>query len=289
MQQFRAPDFALLCRSIDSLALGFRRTFDYWYSQNALLAADRRKDEFLATLAHELRNPLAPIRQSVRIAAHEGATPEQVRWGHSVIERQAAHMARLLDDLLDVSRVTRGHLEVRKARVALNGVVEAAVETAKPVIDAGQHSLRVELPAETLYLDVDSLRISQVLGNLLTNAAKYTPKGGEIRLIAERQGNEVLLRVIDTGIGLRPEELPRIFAMFAQVTPTLDRKDGGLGIGLALAKALVGLHGGMLEAHSPGPGKGSEFVVRLAIAPEGAPPETPPPPGESQPAAGAAK
>jgi signal transduction histidine kinase len=236
-------------------------------SEERLIVADRRKDEFLAMLAHELRNPLAPIRQSVRIATNDNVTPEQQRWGLSVIERQAAHMARLLDDLLDVSRITRGRLEVRRTHAALKDIVDSAVETAKPAIDAGQHDLRVELPAETLKLEVDTLRMAQVLGNLLTNAAKYTPKGGNIRLVAEKQAGEVVIRVCDNGIGLREEDMPRIFAMFAQVTPTPDRKDGGLGIGLALARALVELHGGRLEARSDGPGKGSEFSVRLALAP----------------------
>jgi PAS domain S-box-containing protein len=252
--------------AITGVVLVFRDATQERAAQNALLIADRRKDEFLATLAHELRNPLAPIRQSVRIASHADVTPEQMRWSLSVIERQAAHMARLLDDLLDVSRVTRGRLEVRRERVEIRGIVEAAVETAQPVIDAGKHRLRLELPAEPLHIDADAMRIAQVLGNLLTNAAKYTPPQGEIRLTAARDGDEVVLRVIDNGIGLKPDDLPRIFAMFAQVTPTVDRKEGGLGIGLALSKALIGLHGGRLDAHSAGPGKGSEFTVRLALA-----------------------
>jgi signal transduction histidine kinase len=236
-------------------------------SEERLIAADRRKDEFLAMLAHELRNPLAPIRQSVRIATNENVTPEQRRWSLGVIERQAAHMARLLDDLLDVSRITRGRLEIRRSRAALSAIVETAVETARPAIDAGQHALRVELPAESPVLEVDPLRMAQVIGNLLTNAAKYTPKGGEIQLVAERRAGEVLIRVIDNGIGLRAEDLPQIFGMFSQVTPTPDRKDGGLGIGLALARALVELHGGRIEARSAGPGQGSEFSVRLAHSP----------------------
>jgi PAS domain S-box-containing protein len=248
------------------VVLVFRDATSERAAQNALRLADRRKDEFLATLAHELRNPLAPIRQAAGLAAHPNATPEQIKWSHAVIERQTVHMARLLDDLLDVSRITRGHLEVRRARTSLKAVVEDAVETARPVIDARKHTLTVDLPATPIELDVDSLRIAQVLGNLFTNAAKYTAPGGIIRLAAERDGNSVLIRVIDNGIGLAPEDLPKIFEMFAQVKPTLDRKDSGLGIGLALSKALVQLHGGTLEGRSAGLGKGSEFSVRLPLA-----------------------
>jgi len=246
------------------VVLVFRDATKERAAQNALLTADRRKDEFLATLAHELRNPLAPIRQAASLASHANATAEQIIYSNGVIERQAAHMARLLDDLLDVSRITRGRLEVRRSRVTLRSVVDAAVETARPAIDARKHELRIELPAEAVLLDVDALRIAQVFGNLLTNAAKYTPAQGVITLIAAREGGEAVVRVIDTGIGLAAEDLPRIFQMFAQVRPTLDRKEGGLGIGLALSKALVELHGGTLAGRSAGLGKGSEFIVRLA-------------------------
>ena len=247
------------------VVLVFRDATEERAAQNALHEADRRKDEFLATLAHELRNPLAPIRQAAALASHADAKPEQVRWSLAVIERQTVHMARLLDDLLDVSRITRGHLEVRRERVELRAVVDAAVEIAQPAIDAKGHTLTVELPPESLIIDADALRIAQVLGNLLTNAAKYTPPPGRIRLHAERQGDDVNIRVIDNGIGLAAEDLPRIFAMFAQVKPKLDGKESGLGIGLALAKALVELHGGRLEARSEGPARGSEFSVRLAL------------------------
>jgi PAS domain S-box-containing protein len=252
--------------ALSGVVLVFRDATKERAAQNALLAADRRKDEFLATLAHELRNPLAPIRQAASLASHASATAEQIRWSNGVIERQAAHMARLLDDLLDVSRITRGRLEVRRSRVTLRSIVDAAVETARPAIDVGKHELRIELPAEPVQLDVDALRIAQVLGNLLTNAAKYTSAQGTIKLIAAREGSEAVVRVIDNGIGLAAEDLPRIFQMFAQVRPTLDRKEAGLGIGLALSKALVELHGGELEGRSEGLGKGSEFIVRLAVA-----------------------
>jgi PAS domain S-box-containing protein len=257
--------------AITGVVLVFRDATEERAAKNALRAADRRKDEFLATLAHELRNPLAPIRQAAAMASRAGTTPEQVAWCHAVIERQATHMARLLDDLLDVSRITRGRLEVRPERVALRAIVDAAVETARPAIDAHGHELRVVLPAEVLWLDADALRIAQVLGNLLTNAAKYTPPQGGIRLHATREGEQVVVSVTDNGIGLAADDLPRIFEMFAQVKPTLDRKESGLGIGLALSKALVELHGGTLEARSAGLGQGSEFIVRLGLAAADAP------------------
>ena len=251
---------------ITGVVLVFRDATQERAARNAMLEADRRKDEFLAILAHELRNPLAPIRQAAMMVARAGATPEQVHWSHAVIERQTAHMARLLDDLLDVSRITRGRLEVRRARVPLRAVIDAAVETVRPLLDAQGHRLQVELPEESLFIDADSLRIAQVLANLLTNAAKYTPPPGNIRLFAARDAGQVKIRVLDNGIGLAPDDLPRIFDMFAQVKPTLDRKESGLGIGLALSRALMELHGGTLEARSDGPGMGSEFIVTIALA-----------------------
>ncbi|HEU5138241.1 MAG TPA: CHASE3 domain-containing protein [Steroidobacteraceae bacterium] len=248
------------------VVLVFRDATEERAAQNALHAADRRKDEFLATLAHELRNPLAPIRQAAALASHKDASGEQVEWSHAVIERQAAHMARLLDDLLDVSRITRGKLEVRRARVELKSIVESAIETAKPAIDAGSHKLIVDIPEEPLFLEVDAMRIAQVLGNLFTNAAKYTHRHGEIRLAVERDRNEAVIRVADNGIGLAADDLPKIFEMFAQVKPTSDQRESGLGIGLALSRALITLHNGTLEGRSGGLGKGSEFIVRLPLA-----------------------
>jgi PAS domain S-box-containing protein len=252
--------------NMSGVVLVFRDATQSRAAEKALRDADRRKDEFLATLAHELRNPLAPIRQAAGTAAHRAATSEQVRWSLGVIQRQVAHMARLLDDLLDVSRITRGRLEVRKARTSLKAVVDSAVEIAQPAIHAGKHQLTVELPNEPLELEVDALRIAQVLGNLLTNAAKYTPTGGRIQLQAGSAGDDVVIRVIDNGIGLEAADLPRIFEMFTQVSPSQDRPNAGLGIGLALSKALVELHGGTIEAKSAGPGRGSELIVRLALA-----------------------
>ena len=250
------------------VVLVFRDATQERAAKRALHDADKRKDEFLATLAHELRNPLAPIRQAAGTAGHPAATPEQVRWSLGVIQRQVAHMARLLDDLLDVSRITRGRLEVRRERVSLRSIVDNAVEIAQPAMSTGKHQLSVELPPEPLDLDVDSMRIAQVLGNLLTNAAKYTPPEGKIRLSAERAGGAVLVRVIDNGIGLAVPDLPKVFEMFTQISPTRDRANPGLGIGLALSKALVELHGGSIEVKSEGPGRGSEFIVRLALAAE---------------------
>jgi PAS domain S-box-containing protein len=233
-------------------------------AERALLEADRRKDEFLATLAHELRNPLAPIRQAAKLARAPAATESQVHWAHDVIERQVQNMARLLDDLLDVSRITRGTMEIRKERVELQAVVDAAIEIARPVIEARQHALSVEVPPHTK-LYADPLRLAQVIANLLTNAAKYTNPHGQIRVTGQRDGGELVLKVSDTGVGINAEMLPRIFEMFVQVKSVLDKSEGGLGIGLALARGLAQLHGGSLEAHSAGLGSGSTFTLRLPL------------------------
>ncbi|MEO8062126.1 MAG: ATP-binding protein [Pseudomonadota bacterium] len=229
----------------------------------ALLEADRRKDEFLATLAHELRNPLAPIRNAVRILDSDAADERQRKWGREVISRQVHRMALLLDDLLDVSRITRGQLELKKDYVDLKSVVGVAVETARPLMDAKQHRLTVSVPAETIKLEADPLRLSQVLGNLLTNAAKYTDPEGAIALIARIENGELVIRIRDSGIGLTEEAIPALFTMFSQVNSAVDRAEGGLGIGLALVKGLVALHGGRVEVKSEGLGRGSEFIVHL--------------------------
>ena len=243
----------------------------------ALLEADRRKDEFLATLAHELRNPLAPIRNAVRILDSDAADERQRKWGRDVIARQVHRMSLLLDDLLDVSRITRGQLELKRDYVDLKSLVGVAVETARPLLDAKQHHLTVTLPAESLKLDVDPLRLSQVIGNLLTNAAKYTDPEGHIALDARVENGELALYIRDDGIGLSPEVIPGLFTMFSQVNSAIDRAEGGLGIGLALVKGLVTLHGGRVEARSEGLGRGSEFIVRLPhrvlAQPHAAPPE----------------
>ncbi|HEV7609599.1 MAG TPA: ATP-binding protein [Steroidobacteraceae bacterium] len=232
-------------------------------TERALLEADRRKDEFLATLAHELRNPLAPIRNAVRILDSDAADDRQRKWGREVIARQVQRMSLLLDDLLDVSRITRGQLELRKDYVDLKSVVGIAVETARPLLDSKQHKLTVTLPSETVKLEADPLRLSQVIGNLLTNAAKYTDPEGEITLRAGLENAELVIAIRDNGIGLTPESLPGLFTMFSQVNSAIDRAEGGLGIGLALVKGLVALHGGRVEARSEGLGRGSEFIVHL--------------------------
>ncbi len=232
----------------------------------ALRESDRRKDEFLATLAHELRNPLAPIRNSLQILKMprvDAATAERSR---EMMERQVHHLVRLVDDLLDVSRVMRGKIELRKERVEIATVVARAVETVQPLIDAQGHQLSVRLSAESLPVDADPVRLAQVVGNLLTNAAKYTEPHGRIELTAERELDMAVLRVQDNGIGIARELLPHIFELFVQVDPAATRSQGGLGIGLTLVKNLVEMHNGTVDARSAGLGKGSEFIVRLPLA-----------------------
>jgi PAS domain S-box-containing protein len=232
-------------------------------TERALLEADRRKDEFLATLAHELRNPLAPIRNAVRILDSDAADDRQRKWGREVISRQVQRMSLLLDDLLDVSRITRGQLELKKDYVDLRTVVGDAVETARPLLEAKRHQLVVNLPSDNVRLEADPLRLSQVIGNLLTNAAKYTDPEGRIELAARLENAELVISIRDDGIGLSEEVMPGLFTMFSQVNSAIDRAEGGLGIGLALVKGLVALHGGRVEVRSEGLGRGSEFIVHL--------------------------
>jgi CheY-like chemotaxis protein/anti-sigma regulatory factor (Ser/Thr protein kinase) len=233
--------------------------------ERELLEADRRKDEFLATLAHELRNPLAPIRQAASIARNEKASEAQRRWSNNVIERQVQHMSLLLDDLLDVSRITHGTLQLRKQHSDLQSIVSAAVETARPLVDERHHELRVDV-SDQLQVYGDPLRLAQVLSNLLTNAAKYTHPGGSIRVTGLQQADELVISVEDSGIGIAPEDVPKVFGMFAQLRSAQEHAGGGLGIGLALAKGIVELHGGRIDAVSPGIGRGSRFTVRLPNA-----------------------
>jgi signal transduction histidine kinase/CheY-like chemotaxis protein len=262
-------------------------------AEAALLEADRRKDEFLATLAHELRNPLAPVRNSA-VLLHDNSlpAPERVRC-LDIIDRQIGHMARLLEDLLDVSRITRGKFRLVPDRVALADVISPALEAARPVIDAGHHQLAVSLPPQAVWLHADPVRLAQVFTNLLTNAAKYTPPGGRIRLSATigpmdevvnftdsrlggagsslypvlRDGpaSAVIITVEDNGIGIAPDHLPRLFDLFSQVDTALERSQGGLGIGLSLARALVEMHAGTITAQSAGTGRGSTFKVCLPV------------------------
>ncbi|HEX5269577.1 MAG TPA: ATP-binding protein, partial [Gemmataceae bacterium] len=223
--------------------------------------ADRRKDEFLAMLAHELRNPLAPLRTAAEILrlAEDGETGP----AREVIERQVRQMTCLVDDLLDLSRITRGKVLLEMGRVALAAVVGAAVENARPLIEARRHRLTVALPPEPVWLHADPTRLTQVFANLLNNAAKYTESGGQIRLTAERDGGAVVVRVRDSGVGIAPDTLPHVFDLFAQAERSLGLSEGGLGVGLTLVRRLVELHGGSVTAHSEGAGQGSEFVVRL--------------------------
>jgi len=248
---------------IDGVVLVFRDASLERSVELALRDADRKKDEFIAVLAHELRNPLAPILQAAQMLQNPATTPQQLRWGHQVIDRQAKTMSRLLDDLLDVSRITRGTLEVRKTPVLLASLIEGAVEITRPTIDARNHTLQLDLPAEPIELDADPTRMTQVIANLLMNAAKYTDAGGTIRLTATRTDDQLTVSVADNGIGLEPRALPRLFDMFVQIEEARDRHEGGLGIGLALARRLVELHGGRIEARSAGVGRGSEFIITL--------------------------
>jgi PAS domain S-box-containing protein len=234
-------------------------------SQAALMEADRRKDEFLALLSHELRNPLAPIRtglELMRLAGDDRSVIDEVRL---MLDRQSQQMVRLIDDLLDMSRITRGKVELRKSRVELARVVEGAVETARPVIEELGHKLSIELPRQPVVLEADPTRLAQVISNLLNNAAKYMKRGGKIDLRAERQGSSAVISVKDCGIGIPAEMLETIFDMFIQVDGSLERAHGGLGIGLTLVKRLVEMHNGTVEARSEGPERGSEFIVRLPI------------------------
>jgi PAS domain S-box-containing protein len=231
--------------------------------EDALREQDRRKDEFLALLAHELRNPLAPLRnglQVLRLAEGDAGAVAQTR---AMMERQLGHMVRLIDDLLDISRINRNKMELRRSRVLLADVVSSAVETARPLIETAGHELTLTLPPDPVYLDADLTRLAQVLSNLLTNSAKYTPPGGHIRLAAERCGEDVVVSVRDNGIGIPAESLGNIFDMFSQVDRSIERSTGGLGIGLALVKGLVEMHGGAVAAESAGLGQGSTFTVRL--------------------------
>ena len=238
----------------------------------ALREADRRKDEFLAMLGHELRNPLAPIRNALEVLRlHCDGDPVAVQMGEMML-RQVTHMVRLVDDLLDVSRIARGKIELRKERLQMAPVLLRAAEGARPFLDERRHRLEVVLPPEALWVEGDPARLEQVLANLLSNAAKYTGPGGLIRLSAAREGDEVVVRVRDDGIGIRPEMLTRIFEMFAQADRVPGRMAEGLGLGLSLVKNLMEMHGGTATARSDGPGRGSEFEVRLpaAATPEGA-------------------
>jgi signal transduction histidine kinase len=243
-----------------------------------LVEADRSKDEYLGMLAHELRNPLAPLHYAVALLHRKHAAPDDplLRWGLDVIARQVGQITRLLDDLLDVARITRGRVELRKQRTPLARLVFDAVAIVRPSMEARQHDLVISIPPESVELEVDPVRITQVLANLLDNAAKYTPPGGRVEVVVRTDPDAAVIRVCDSGIGIAPETLPHVFELFAQAQRTLDRSQGGLGLGLKLVHSLVGLHGGTATAHSAGIGAGAEFTVRLPLS--GAEPHASPPP-----------
>jgi len=252
-------------------------------AQQALEDANRYKDEFLAMLAHELRNPLAPISNALQLMRVVEPTSTQSVQARAIMERQLAHLVRLVDDLMEVSRITRGKIELRREPLLLSSVMLSAVETARPALEAARHNFRIDMPAEALEIDGDFVRLAQVISNLLGNAAKYTDEGGDISLEAARVGDEALIRVRDNGIGIEPQMLPRIFEMFAQAPTSERRSQGGLGIGLGLARTLVELHGGRIEVKSAGRGKGAEFTVGLPITPAAR--NAAPRPAELQPSA----
>ena len=234
-------------------------------ANEALRDADKRKDEFLATLAHELRNPLAPIRNALEIMRLGPANPQAAERAREIVERQVGQMVRLINDLLDVSRITRGKLALKVEPVSLREAIETALETSRPLLDEAGVKLELVLPDEPVHVRGDRLRLAQVFANLLNNSAKYTEPGGAVTLTASRDGSDAVVRVRDTGVGVPPEVLPRIFELFTQVDRTLNRAQGGLGIGLALVKQIVSLHGGTVAVQSDGVGKGAEVVVRLPV------------------------
>jgi len=231
--------------------------------EQQLKDADRTKDEFLATLAHELRNPLAPLRNSLELLKWESGNAELLKQARETMERQVGHMVRLIDDLLDVSRISCNKLELKKERVELVSVIHHAVEACQPHFDRDHHEFVLNMPPEPIHLHGDPTRLAQVIANLLSNACKYSESQGKIWLTVERAVAEVKIVVQDTGIGIPPEMLDKVFDMFTQIDRSLERADGGLGIGLSLVKRLVELHGGTVAAHSEGLGHGSEFTVRL--------------------------
>jgi PAS domain S-box-containing protein len=260
--EFTAEDEAVLVQLAAIAAVGIENARLY----ERLREQDRRKDEFLATLAHELRNPLAPIRNGLEVMRLTPGNGKVVGKARDMMDRQLGHMVRLIDDLLDMSRITRGKVELKRQRVDVKAVLESALEVSRPLIEAGRHGLFVSPPKEPLPLNADPTRMAQVVSNLLNNAAKYTPEGGRIELSAEREGNEAVVRVRDNGLGIPADMQGAVFELFTQVSKHLDRAQGGLGIGLALVKKLVEMHGGAIAVASDGPGHGSTFTVRLPVA-----------------------
>jgi PAS domain S-box-containing protein len=270
---FRDQEGRVLYRAANFQDISERKALEEALRQRAesLMASDRRKDEFLAQLAHELRNPLAPILNSVQVLSLLRSADPTLIQVREILERQTRQMAHLVDDLLDLSRIARGQVQLRREPLDLAAAVRQAVQTSQPLLQSRRHRLTVELPPVPVRLEADEARLVQVLTNLLNNAAKYTDPGGHIELRAEREGDQAVLRVRDNGVGIPPEMLPRVFDLFTQVEQSRARSDGGLGIGLALVQRLVELHGGTVTAFSAGLGRGSEFIVRLPALPETAP------------------
>jgi signal transduction histidine kinase len=259
----KADVFFELCRQRQQIALQRDELKTY---AEALQEADRRKDEFLATLAHELRNPLAPIRSGLDILRKDANRPDagDIR---DMMERQLVHLVRLIDDLLDVSRVGQGKIELRKERVNIRDVLQAALETSSPLIESARHRLMVDIPDDPIWVEADLSRLAQVVSNLLNNAAKYTPEEGRIDLSARVDGNEAVIAISDNGLGIPSDMLSKLFQLFTQLDHNMDRARGGLGIGLALVKQLVEMHGGTVHAQSAGANKGSVFTVQMPLAP----------------------
>ena len=236
-------------------------------AEDELKRANRHKDEFLAMLAHELRNPLSPIRNAVHLLKFASPNDPTLVGARDMIDRQVTHLVRLVDDLLDVSRITRGKIDLRQEPVNLAGIIESAIESARPLIEARRHHLEVSLPHEPLVVVADSTRLAQVILNLLNNSAKYTEEGGRISIVVDRRDEQAVIEVRDNGMGIAPELLPRVFELFTQAERTIDRSQGGLGIGLTIVHRLVEMQGGSVEAHSEGPGRGSEFIIKFPLAP----------------------
>ncbi|HET9295529.1 MAG TPA: ATP-binding protein, partial [Candidatus Binatia bacterium] len=235
------------------------------HSEEALRDADRRKDEFLATLAHELRNPLALVRNVVSLSQASGFSEAQQRWGRDVIEKQVGYLTRLTDDLFDISRITREKLGLHKEHLELCDIVKAAIDSSRPLIEERGHKITITLPGSPVYVDADRVRLTQVVMNLINNAAKYTPDPGEIWINLGLQNDQAVLQVKDTGIGIAPEDLPRLFDLFYQADRSFTRAEGGLGLGLTLVQRILELHGGTVQAFSLGAKQGSEFVVHLPV------------------------
>jgi PAS domain S-box-containing protein len=262
----------LYCRQASDFIQRIRLEQTLRTSQAALQEADRRKNEFLALLAHELRNPLAPIRYALAAIGRPELTGEQKARSEAIIERQVAHMSRLLDDLLDISRITRGTLELKRSRTEMTEVISTAVEAAQPFMDARRHTLLVSLPPHPVPIDADPVRLAQVFSNLLINAAKYTAEEGRVELSVSNGQADVTVTVRDNGIGISPEMMPKLFNLFSQARTRLERSETGLGVGLALVRGLVNLHGGSVSARSEGLDRGSEFIVRLPTGDVAEPP-----------------